>query len=336
MSMLKKIALRLFLILGILILSNYIYKYTLYPQDIKVNGLLTSKLEYGLKHADILLFSASPNKAFPPSDTDRRSIAKITNDYLDNHAVVAIDTGAIHAGVFKKLISLIPDQNNLKYIIVNMNYRSFGISWIMSSLENSIAKQSVFYANRPLIINRFLQGLNYYDALPSNERLKIIQTEWKNKPLPFNVPKNNVTDWCAVEKWGDWTNPKRNLADNYIKQYAFVIDSNNVRVKDFDEIVDLCKQKNITLVFNILGENLVQTKYLIDSDLTDLMIENKNWLIKRYSPQGTIIVDNLTKIADSCFYERDFPTEHYSFEGRNKIAKSISEQIINADNIKYK
>jgi len=326
--MFKKISFRLVLLMSIITLSNYVYKYTFYQQDVKSNGLLTQKLEEGLQQSDILFFSASPNKAYPISDTDTRSISRILDDNLPNYSVTSVDTGAIHAGVYKRLIQLIPDENNIKYVIVNMNYRSFGIGWMMSSLENAIAKQSVFYANRPVLLNRFLQGLNFYDAMPKKERQRIIQNQWKNKPLPFDPPKNNVTNWCAFEKWGGLTNPKRNLADHYIKNYAFVLDDSNPRIKDFDKIVAICKQKNIQLVYNILGENTENAEYLVDSDLTDLMQTNKNYLMNRYSKMDVIMVDNFNQIPDSCFYERDFPTEHYNFTGRKITADNLSESIL--------
>ncbi|MDG1475695.1 MAG: DUF4843 domain-containing protein, partial [Vicingaceae bacterium] len=171
------------------------------------------------------------------------------------------------------------------------------------------------------------QGLNHYDALPLRERHQIMNTYWDKELLPYAAPKNSVTNWCAIEKWGDISNPKRNLADNYIKNYGFVIDENNQRLKDFDEIVDLCKSKNITLIYNILGENIERTEYLIDSDLTSLMEQNKNYLIERYASMGVIMVDNFNEIPDSCFYEREFPTEHYSFTGRAIIANQIAKEI---------
>jgi hypothetical protein len=327
MEMVKKISARILLLLIIVIVSNYLYKYTFYKQDVIDNSLLTGKLQNGIENSDILFFSASPNKAYPKEDKDRRSISKILDDILPKYSVTSIDTGAIHAGVYKKLIQLIPNDNNLKYVVVNMNYRSFGVLWMMSSLENAIAKQSVFYANRPILINRFLQGLNYYEAISKNERQFIIQQSWRNKTLPYLAPKDNVKHWCATEKWGHWTNPKRGMADHYIKNYAFVIDESNQRIKDFDEIVEICKSKKIKLIYNVLGENIENAKYLVDSDLTNLMLDNKNYLIERYSSKGVIMVDNFDKIPDSCFYERDFPTEHYSFTGRAILAENIAKEI---------
>ena len=154
-----------------------------------------------------------------------------------------------------------------------------------------------------------------------------MESHWKKETLPYPYPKNSVENWCEIEKWGDLNNPKRNLADHYIKNYAFVLDENNPRIIDFDEIVTICKSKNIKLAFNILGENIEHAEYLVDTDLTDLMIKNKIWLIDRYSKQNVIMVDNFDEIADSCFYERDFPTEHYSFNGREIIATNIAKEI---------
>ena len=117
MHMAKKILIRILLLLVIIIISNYVYKYTFYKQDVIENGLLNVKLNYGVEHSTILYFSASPNKAFPKEDIDRRSISKILDDHLPSYNVTSIDTGAIHAGVYKKLIQLIPDKNNIKYIV---------------------------------------------------------------------------------------------------------------------------------------------------------------------------------------------------------------------------
>lgn len=327
MNMAKKISIRIFLLALIVVTSNYIYEYTFFQSDLKKNGTLIKKLNFGIEHSDILFFSASPNRAYPKGDPDIRAMSQILDDNLPTHNITSIDTGAIHAGVYKKLIQLIPEDNNIEYIVVNMNYRSFGIGWIMSSLENVISKQSLFYSDRPPLASRFLQGLNYYNALSKRERHAIMTVFWENHELPFSFPKNSVTNWCAVEKWGDLNNPKRNLADHYIKNYAFVLDENNQRIKDFDEIVTVCKSKNIALIYNILGENLTHAESLVDSDLTNLMQSNKNFLIDRYSSKGVIMVDNFDKIPDSCFYERDFPTEHYSFTGRAIIANNIEQEI---------
>lgn len=327
MEMIKKIGIRIILLVVIVTLSNFIYTATTYESDLQSEGNVLRKFERGVEQADILYFSASPNASIHPNDTDQRTMAQMMDELIPQQKLVAVDTGGIHAGVFKKLIVRIPEKSNVKTVVVNMNYRSFGMGWIQSTLENAIQKQMVLYLSTPAIINRFLQGLNYYDALPDKERERIMQSHWKNDKLPFSAPRNNVTDWCAVEKWGDWTNPKRQLADHYIKNFAFVLDDQNPRVKDFDEIVQICKEKKLELIFVILPENLKECETLVDKDLVDLMKSNKDWLVNRYTEMGAEVVDCFDNVADSCFTERHFPSEHYNQIGRMIVAKAVANAV---------
>lgn len=328
MKLIKYISLRLALLFILFLGFNAIYSRYIFPMDEKTNGLLTPKLKNGLHSSDILFFSASPNSAYPPSDMDHRSMSEILDNLLPNHQVTSVDTGAIHAGIFKLLIEQIPKENNLNYIIVNMNYRSFGIGWIESNLENVIEKQAVFYKNRPLLLSRFLQGLNAYPCKPQNEREYIIKQHWKNDLLPFNPPHQFSLQWQESME-NEWTDTNQiKLAQYYIQNYAFVINENNQRVKDFDAIVKWAKTHQIPLVFNILGENIEQSKTLVGADLVKLMNQNKAFLMDRYQKMGVIMVDNMNQIPDSCFYERFWPTEHYDFTGRSIVANAIAKEII--------
>ncbi|MBI3134518.1 MAG: hypothetical protein HYZ14_07545 [Bacteroidetes bacterium] len=327
MEMIKKIALRILLLIAIVAVSNVIYRHTTYHADLRAESNVLLKFERAVETADALYFSASPNAAVFKDDTDKRTIAQMMDDLLPDLKLEAVDTGGIHAGVFKKLIALIPEDSDVRYVVVNMNYRSFGIGWIESVLENPIQKQLVFYNNRPPIINRFLQGLNFYDTRSAKEREELIQWHWKNDSLPFAAPRNNVTDWCALEKWGDWTNPKRQLADSYIKNFAFPITEENPRLKDFDEIVSICHQKGLKLIFVILPENLQEAEKLVGPELTSLMISNKNKLVNRYKTNEVTVIDCFGAVPDSCFTERIFPSEHYTQTGRMTVARAVTDCI---------
>jgi hypothetical protein len=325
--MVKKTGIRFILLLAILTVSNFIYRATTYSSDLRAEGNVLTKFEQAVDRADILYFSASPNAAIGIADRDQRTIAQMTDDLIPDLKLMAVDTGGIHAGVYKKLVQMIPEDSPVKTVVINMNYRSFGVDWIYSKLENAIQKQMVFYHNRPAVINRFLQGLNYYEARTDHERERLIQDHWSNDLLPFAAPKNTVTSWCEVEKWGDWTHPKRQLADHYIKNFAFVLNEENPRVKDFDEIVEIAFSKDIQLIFVVLPENIQEAEKLVDTDLKNLMIDNKNWLVNRYESAHVKVVDCFELVADSCFIERDFPSEHYTETGRFIIASAIANAI---------
>jgi hypothetical protein len=328
MEILKKIALRLVLIALIVFLSNLIYKNTTYADDLKSDANILSKFRNAQDKADILYFSSSPNATFADGiDSDRRSISSIVNDSISEFTIMSVDTGAIHAGVFRRLIEMITDNSQTKKIIIHLNYRSLGVGWIQSRLENAIQKEMPFYSNYPVIMSRYLQGLNAYEAIALPERERIMLNHWATKPLPYAAPKNTVKNWTAVEKWGDWTNPKRQLADHYIKNYAFTIEEENPRLKDYDAIVQLCADRDIELIYVILPENIEEGEAMVDKDLTQLMIANKNELKKRYEDKGVQVVDCFGLLPDEDFLERTFPSEHYFQRGRQQIALQIIQAL---------
>lgn len=328
MKMAQKIALRIGLIGVIIVASNFIYKFTTYESDLSADANILRKFEHALEQGDALYFSSSPNATYADGiDTDTRSISQMVNDSISSLNIMSVDTGAIHAGVFKKLIEMITAESDIKHIFVHLNYRSFGVGWQQSELENAIQKEMVFYNNRPAIVNRFLQGLNAYEAIDPKERKRLMLASWASDPLPFDPPRNTVESWCAVEKWGDWTNPKRQLADHYIKNFAFTLDETNPRVADYDDIVTLCEAKGITLTYVILPENLEEAADLVDHDLVNLMVDNKNWLKDRYLSKGVQVVDVFDQVADEYFLERHFPSEHYFENGRRIIASEIIKSL---------
>ncbi|MBN1119084.1 MAG: hypothetical protein JXA77_17875, partial [Bacteroidales bacterium] len=47
----------------------------------------------------------------------------------------------------------------------------------------------------------------------------------------------------------------------------------------------------------------------------------------RYSQKGVIVVDNFESVHDSLFFERHWPTEHYSENGRKIIAKNLADSL---------
>jgi hypothetical protein len=155
MDMIKKIAPRILLLATIVVLSNFIYKATTYPSDIEGDANVLAKFQNAQSQADVLYFSSSPNATYSDrEDTDFRSISAIVDDSI-SLKVMSVDTGAIHAGVFKHLIGMISSESKVKKVIVHLNYRSFGQGWIQSELENAIQREMVFYNENPAIINRY-------------------------------------------------------------------------------------------------------------------------------------------------------------------------------------
>lgn len=322
-----KITLKLISLVAMLIALNWMYKQSKFIAFVDEHADQYLQLEK-IKNCDVIYISASSN--FPPEniqEADPRKISQFISDYFPTFQFEAINKPASHAGVYRKLLHVFPKDSEAKTFIITMNMRSFGPSWVNSDLETALNQSNVFYNHRPVLFNRLLLSLNAYDNKPAYERNELVQTQWANDPLPFEAPKNTVKNWCAVEKWGDWRNPTRQLADQFIKQYGFVIDENNSRVKDFDAICEIAEKRSYRLVFNILAENIETADSLVGKDLTSLMTQNAKWLESRYSEKGFKVVNNLHILKASNFTDKDFPTEHYDEEGRKIIAKNIASSL---------
>lgn len=335
MSLWQKIGIRVLGLAVLLVALNSLYKVTIYENYIETEADLLGRI-WQMENMDVLYFSASSNFGFNQIDSSKERISTYISHYYPELRFGPVDKGAVHAGLFLPLMKNLPEDAPVKTIIVSMNLRSFGPSWIHSKLETPLQKSAVMFdANRPALFNRFLVSLNHYDNKSEEERTADFRHHWDHDTLPLPPPRHTVTTWCQLEKWGDWRNPKRQLADHFIKNYGFVIDADNPRIQDFDAIADWAIKRDIKVVFNIMAENMQLADSLVGPELTNLIRKNRDFLKHRYSYEfdaryhdtTLVVVDNLGALSDAQFYDRDFPTEHYLSEGRMTIARNVAYAI---------
>ena len=314
----------LFLVVFTAIVS-LLYQYFLYPQTIQSEGWLKTMGENTYsKKPDIIYFSASPNAAYFEGDLDKRSISKKIQSYLKKDRIEAMDTGAIHAGIFFHALKQMPKDYKPKLIVMDLNLRSFGNMWIQSGLENSLQRNLVYWNNYPGIINRIRASLKNYSYIPYHERSELIQFDEKFKKLPFK-------DSCqTIKKWTDSIRNKPNfdpIGAEMIMHFGFQIDAKNQMLLEYDKIVTYCKLKHIPLLFLILPENLEGMSLKAGDNLKKLCLQNVAFLKKHFSKKNTQIVNDINLLNASYFFE-DFPTEHYKSDGREQVAKSVASKII--------
>lgn len=334
MELAKKIAIKLLAIIAIAVASNWVYNQWFLDTFLDDHGvLLYNQRKYA--NADYLYYSASSEFNYDiKNDTNKSRITTLMQP-LTPYQVKPVTNAARHAGVFADVIEHLPKGKN-KGIIVIMNYRSFSPEWLESHNENAVLQSGAMYKNRPMLANRFLLSLNVYDQIPNHqreERFKAMFKEWK---LPYPAPKNNIENWCMVEKYGDWRQPKRQLADHFIKNYAFVLHENSPRMADFDKISREAQEKELQLIYIIVPENMELANEMIGKDLTRLMDSNRVFLTQRYHKpeQDQYVLDLMYLLNDRNFNDRHFPNEHYNYEGRLKVAQEVSAylKLINNDN----
>ena len=317
--------------------ANYTYvNLGLYDNDIKkCNAELIYRFDSINSKNEILYLGESSNFTASDADSSKKSIAELINALNRVYTVADISKGAIHGSTYKVLIKRITEKSTIKTVIVTLNLRSFGVNWIESDLETNLSRANILYSNHYPIIKKALLSFKAYDNQELFKRKASIKSHYRSDKFKLQTQKYEcVYEWDKelyhngiLDKDGKKNQEKTDIACHFIKNYAFVIDEDNPRVKDFDDIVSYCKEHNISLIFHVLPENFERAAELCGNDLAVLMKTNTDYLKNRYQKE-VVFIDNSSALKDSFFIDRQWPTEHYIFKGRYLIAKSISDQLI--------
>jgi hypothetical protein len=337
MTTAKKIIIRILLLGVIVALLNFVYKHTLWMGDLYEHADMLEEVLKQQDKCDILYFGESSDFHTDSTDKSKKSISHFTADHFPGLKMGAASRPAMHAGVYKDVIRHISPDAKLKTLVFTLNMRSFDATWINSSLESYVLKTRIMYRMYPPIINRFLFSLNDFENKTEKEREQDMLKQWETDELHFPYPfkYKNVREWDKamadgghLNPDGSWNQPKIDLACHYIKAYAFQIDTNtNPRLQDFDEIVSICKEKNLNIVFNLMAENVQYADSLVGKDLIYLMKQNRDLLVNRYRGKGVIVVDNLEAVNGKDFVDQNWTTEHYKEKGRTIVAKNLAEGL---------
>jgi hypothetical protein len=183
-------------------------------------------------------------------------------------------------------------------------------------------------------------SLKYYDHRDALEMERLKFQWWRSVDISGNGSVGDTlhisNKYKTVKRWIDDLasdqRPElpvqvRNMADAYVKEFAFLLDDNNVRVQDLKEIVEICNKLSVNLIFHILPPNIHHAEGLFGNQLKQYLDYNYLFLKKRFAEWGVTVVDNYNlpeaneKI--SRFTDQWYPTEHYDATIRKAIAKSL-------------
>lgn len=312
-------------------LFNWVYTKYLWESDLKkYDAHVLLELFERQDTADVLYFGESSNFSINPNDTQRLSISALINEQT-KLKVAALNKGAYHAGIYLPLLEQM-DESKVKTVIVTLNLRTLNQATIHAPIETSLQKQARLFKPNPPLLNRVLLTLNAYDDRTTSERDKEMWEEWtfdtlKSTEVEFPFP--TIKSWCEQPKFVDSAGvedmEKRTLADHYIKAYAFQIDTvSNIRIHQLDEIVELCRQKEVRLIFNLLAENTEYADSLVGENLVWIMKSNRDLLVQRYTSKGVTVVDNLEAVSGRHYTDQHWTTEHYDEVGRQIIADRVA------------
>ena len=320
-----------------LVVLNWVYATWFFEKDLRKHSPI---VELSWQVTDdscrIIYLGESSNSHYGDEEQCHRKISDFTADYFPMVKMGDLTKEASHAQTYLYMLKHIPASSSVETVVVTMNMRSFGPLWIYSKLETALRKQLVLLEDHPPLVNRFLLAFKAYPIKTADEWDELVFEHWRNDTFNIpNLPWYNAADWNYAKYTYGWydANGERDwdvtaLACHYIKTYAYVIKDDNPRVKDFDAIVELCRQRGWNLVFNLLAENVDKANELVGKDLMLLFRLNRDYLLERYgNMEGVTVVNNLSLVRDVNFIDQDWTTEHYYEEGRRIIADHLASAL---------
>lgn len=334
----KKLLYRIPLVILILVALNWLYARFFYEKDLRQHSeIIELPRKAAADSCEIIYLGESSNKTFSWDDADRRKISDFVWDCFPGVRCGDLTKEASHAEVYYYMLKNIPEDSQVKTVVVTMNMRSFNSGWIYSELETPIQKYLVLMKDYPPLMKRFLLAFKAYPIKSAKEWSNLSRKHLYNDALdfPYDFPYGNAHDWdvarslqgCNDEN-GVYSQALTELACHYVKTYAFTIKDDNPRLKDFDNIVKLAQDRGWNLVFNLMAENVDRANELVGEDLIFLIKRNRDYLVDRYGSLDNVqLVDNISSVRDSLYTDRNWTTEHYMEYGRKTIAQNVARAL---------
>lgn len=335
--MLGKVVLKIIAFACVLSGLNVLYNVTFFEKDFRTISPHILKLQQTCENTDVYYFGESSNTTFRGDDSVKTSISDLTALFYPGLRFVNVNKEATHAGIYRFWLRSLQGHDTLpKAVVITLNLRSFDAAWRHSKLETPLQESLVMGSPLPNLVNRFLLSLQAFDNKTEKQREEEMLNEWKTTLLkfPFGFKYKTVREWDDAmangghkKQDGSWDNEKSVLACHYIKGYAFNLDTNNRRVKDFDDISKWCEAHHVKLYLNLMAENLQYADSLVGKELVFLMRQNRDFLVKRYTTKNCVVIDNLEAVPGHDFIDQNWTTEHYGFRGRMTIAAKVAEAL---------
>jgi len=336
----KKLLIRIGMVLALLVVLNWVYSKWFFKKDlIEHSDIVELSWQVIEDSCRIIYLGESSNNTYGKEERNRRKISAFTSDYFPTVKMGDLTRSAAHAQTYYYLLKHIPASSAVETVVVTMNLRSFGPIWIYSRLETALRKQLVLMEDDPPLVNRFMLAFKAYPIRNDLEWDSVVYLHRRTDPLqfPYDFEFDNNYAWDSAMAWRGWYDFDGKydtkmtwLACYYIKGYGFNITDDNPRVKDFDAIVELCRERGWNLIFNLMAEDVDKACELGGKDLMFLIRENRDYLLRRYGNlDGVTIVNNLSLVRDVNFIDQEWTTEHYYEEGRRIVADHLAQTLKN-------
>jgi len=396
-----KVLLRLAVGAAVFFVANIWYVSSgLYKKERVKFSPVAGKLDSAFLYGDVVYLGESSNTSFNPwTDTFGYSVSEFLQMYLPQNRVRGVSHDGYHVGLFSQMLGLMPEHwtdSARKTVVITVNMRSFGPSAMFNGNEASNQQEAIFYSHRTALLKRVFVSLHHYDSRDARE-MERAKTQWfRTKDLRLNggagnhygnthgdggmVSKGEEFFYHSTVKW--WLRDLQRqyapvsgdadlarvmpMAEAYLKEFAFLLDEENPRVRALDAIVSKCKREQVNVVFVLLMPNYDHANRLFGEELTQLMDYNMDFLRNRFAGwekeynkgdfkvgyvdvqrmysdcrlgeylQGVSEDVGIGTVGNPCFdwaggqhyTDQWYPTEHVDAHIRQFIAQKTAEKIL--------
>lgn len=336
---------------------------------------VAGKLDSAFGHGDVVYMGESSNTSFNPwTDTLGYSVSEFLQMYLPQNRVRGVSHDGYHVGLFSQMLGLMPAHwadSASKTVVITVNMRSFGPSAMFNGNEASNQQEAIFYQDRLALLNRVYVSLHHYDNRDARE-MERAKTQWfrtKDLRLKGDLGRHyglthsggdmlsqggeyyyhNTVKWWLRDLQRQFAPVSGDadlarvmpMAEAYLKEFAFLLDEQNLRVQALDAIVAKCKREQVNVVFVLLMPNFDHANRLFGKELVDLMNYNMDFLRKRFEEwskqynKGAFhlgYVDVQGAYGDWAggqhYTDQWYPTEHVDAHIRQFIAQKTAQKIL--------
>lgn len=337
------------------LLLNAAYTRYLFKADVQRYSPVKSHIDSAFAEADIVYLGESSNTSFNPwTDTLTESIAEFMQLHLDAQLALgaslkgspgsrirAVTHASYHPGLFRQMLNLRGERKPL--IVVTVNLRTCGPSAEFSGNEASNQQEALFYSTRPALLTRAYLSLHHYDNRSAAEMERLKRQYWRSKNLnekgcqaPFGTTRDWLDNLAATHYELD---PKvRNMADAYVKEFAFLLNEHSARVQDLKAIVEECQEAGLPVMFHLLPPNYAHAEALFGGpeepgNLVQYIDRNRQFLLRQFENWGVRCMDNSqlgrgVENQGHHYTDQWYPTEHYDAGIRQAIGQSLALALV--------
>ena len=137
----KKLVIRVVVVAALLVCMNWVYSKWFFRNDlVKYSDIVELSWQVADDSCRIVYAGESSNNTYGKEEPDHRKISAYVSDYFPTVKMGDMTREASHAQTYYYMLKHIPEDAAVETVVVTMNLRSFGPSWVYSKLETGLRR----------------------------------------------------------------------------------------------------------------------------------------------------------------------------------------------------